>query len=148
MGKRTGDEKHVSQVEMLKARVTYTETGFPANLRDVEEAYGRRIAPSTEDGWFWIGASERCAADIRRRGLKVVGTLCTTYVPAEDRRPEEEVAVANSSEWVDLMLEETFDFDGPEKANGGYFYADAPESPGKIGAGGGPLRKVIVFRLQ
>lgn len=147
MSKRTGEEKRVSRVEMLRARVTYTGSGFPADLSVVEDCYGRRVSPSTDAGWFWIGASERSAADIRRRGLKVVGDLITSYVPADDGRPEEEVAVANSPEWVALMLEETFQADGPHaEGAGGYFYADAPEQP--TNAKGGPLRKVIVFRLR
>lgn len=142
---RPATRDHASPVEMLRARVTYTATGFPAKLGDVEDCYGRRVSPASDDGWFWVGASERSAADIRRRGLKVVGELTTTYIPAEDGRPEDEVAVAGTAEWVNLMLDETYEADG-SLAHGGYFYADAPEQPTNVK--GGPLRKVVVFRLR
>jgi hypothetical protein len=84
--------KTPTAVEMLLARVTDTETGYPADLRAVEGLYGGRV------------------------------------------------------------VEETLDFDGPDaKGAGGYYYADAPEAPGHPSGNefaGGPLRKVIVFRLR
>jgi hypothetical protein len=139
---KTTDPSKVSPVVMLRARITYSETGFPVSLNDVEEVFGRRVNPDVEQGWFWVGASERSAADIRRRGFRAVGSLTTTWIPPEDGTPENEVPLVRSPEWVEMMLAETEAFDGPDAPGaGGYFYADAPEEPA------GPLRKVIVFRL-
>jgi hypothetical protein len=135
-------------VEMLRARVTYSNTGYPAKLRDVQEAYGPSVAPAPDDGWFWVGATPRSAEDIRRRGLLVRGEITTTFIPP-DGGGESDVLAYGSPEWVELMLAETREQDG-EQARGGYYYADAPEEFGHPSASrlGGPLRKVIVFRLK
>lgn len=71
-------------VEMLKARVTVTDTGFPAPLAAVQEIFGPRVNPAPEDAWFWIGATPRSAARIRRDGHKTVGQGYTTWIPPQE----------------------------------------------------------------
>lgn len=72
-----------TRVEILKARITYTATGFPASRRDVEDCYGGRVNPAPEDGWWWIGATPQSAERIRRNGMTAVGELTTTIIPPQ-----------------------------------------------------------------
>lgn len=134
-------------VEMLLAKVTYTETGYPASVEDVQRCYGPRIAPATRGpDWFWIGATERAARDLRLRGLKVIGELTTTLIPKHgpfNMDENADVPLLGSPEHIRLMLDETAIYEEAEghDYSGGFYWAEAPEDPP------GPLRKVIVFRL-
>lgn len=99
-------------VEMLYAQVLMAETGYPAPIELVQDCYGKGAHPAPAPGWFWIGATPKAAADIRRRGLHVVGTVTTTFVPAQEApvisaMKREAVPVAGSPEHVTLMLEES-----------------------------------------
>lgn len=70
-----------TRVEMLKAQITYTETGYPVELEKAREIYGQTVTNAPEEGWFWIGATPRSAADIRDRGHRAVGSETTTWIP-------------------------------------------------------------------
>lgn len=103
-----------TRVEMLKARVTMTETGFPADFEDPDvREYLKGAHPAPEQGWFWIGATPASAADIRRRGSRAIGTLVTTYFPpqsavvVDESVREEDIPVVGSQEHTDLMVAET-----------------------------------------
>lgn len=67
--------------EIIKGRVTLTATGYPASFKEAK-AVGA-VAPATEDGWFWIAATPRSAARLRRHGNKAVGSLTTTWIPPQ-----------------------------------------------------------------
>jgi hypothetical protein len=100
-----------TRCEPLKARILMTETGYPAHISIVRDAY-KDAQPAPEDGWFWVFATPRAAADIRRRGLHAVGTLTTTFIPQQeapkiyDLGPEW-VPVVGSQEHTELMIAET-----------------------------------------
>lgn len=70
-------------VEMMKALCLMTETGYPAHISIVRDCYGKGVKPCLEEGWFWIGATAKSYADIRRRGLHARGTLMTTFIPPQ-----------------------------------------------------------------
>lgn len=72
-----------TRVHMVKARITYTISGYPASYEDVRGCYAQ-AQPAFEDGWWWIGCSEGSWERIRVRGHYVKGTLTQTYIPAED----------------------------------------------------------------
>lgn len=72
-----------TRVEMLKALVLITETGYPAHYSIVQAQYGKGVHPAPEEGWWWIGATPKSAADIRARGLHARGTLTTTFFPPQ-----------------------------------------------------------------
>jgi hypothetical protein len=97
-------------VEPLKARVTMTETGWPAHISLVADAYG--TAEPAEPGWFWIFASHRSAADIRRRGLHAVGTVTTTFIPpqtigeVDQSVSDQDIPVVGTQEHTDAMIAE------------------------------------------
>ena len=100
-----------TRVEFVKAQVLMTETGYPAHISVVQDAYGPACQPAPEEGWFWVPATPKAAADIRRRGLKAVGSVSTTFIPAQepvklyDTDPAWVPAVG-SQEHTDLMLSE------------------------------------------
>jgi hypothetical protein len=104
---------HATPVEILRAQVLMTETGYPAPLELVEGAYGKRVHPAPEPGWFWIGATPEAAERIRRRGLHAVGTLTTSFIPPQtageiDRTvTRESVPIVGTQAHTDLMLAET-----------------------------------------
>lgn len=76
-------QQEPTRVEMLKALVLTTETGYPAHYSVVQQQYGKHVHPAPEDGWWWIGATPKSAADIRARGLHAQGTLTTTFFPPQ-----------------------------------------------------------------
>lgn len=99
-----------TEVEMLKAQVLMTETGYPADLVLVEDCYGKAFQ-APEPGWFWIGATPKAAADIRQRGLHAVGTVTTTFVPVQDPpkvydTDKSFVPIVGTQAHADLMLKE------------------------------------------
>lgn len=105
--------KDVTRVEFVKGQILMTETGYPAHHKIAQDAYGDSCRPAPEEGWFWIPATPKAAADIRRRGLKAIGTVTTTFIPRQqpvvldpDSRPEDIPAIG-TQEHVELMLEET-----------------------------------------
>jgi hypothetical protein len=67
--------------EVLKCRCTYTATGYPVDLADLHPSV---VAVAPEPGWFWMTATPRSAARIRRDGHKAVGALVTTWIPPQD----------------------------------------------------------------
>lgn len=98
-------------VEMLKAQVLLSKYGTPASLDLVEDCYGKAF-PAPEPGWFWIGATPKSAADIRRRGLRTVGTVTSTFIPPQTSgavitqiRPEA-IPIVGTQAHTDLMLKE------------------------------------------
>ena len=99
-------------VEMLKAQVLLTKYGTPASLALVEDCYHKAF-PAPEPGWFWIGATPKSAADIRRRGLRTVGTVTSTFIPPQTAgniintqvRPEA-IPIVGTQAHTDLMLKE------------------------------------------
>lgn len=110
---RRHDRTELSPLEPLNAQVTMTETGYPAALAHVAQCYGERVAPAPEPSWFWIFATPRSAAAIRRRGLRVIGTVTTTFIPPQsgiivDRSVSPEaVPPVGSQAHAYLMLAET-----------------------------------------
>jgi hypothetical protein len=70
-------------VQMMKALCLMTKTGYPAHISVVRDCYGKGVQPALEEGWFWIGATEKSYADIRRRGLHARGTAMTTFIPPQ-----------------------------------------------------------------
>ena len=103
----------VTRVEFLKGQILMTETGYPAHHTIARDAYGDSCRPAPEEGWFWIPATPRAAADIRRRGLKAVGSLTTTFIPQQEpvvldpNFGPEDVPVMGTQAHTELMLEET-----------------------------------------
>jgi hypothetical protein len=98
-------------VEFVKAQITMTETGYPVHISIAQDAYGDACRPAPEEGWFWVPCTVQAAKDIRRRGLRAVGTITTTFIPAQEPvvlRPTqpEQVPVSGSQEHTELMLEE------------------------------------------
>lgn len=99
-------------VEFVKAQITMTETGYPVHISIAQDAYGDSCRPAPEPGWFWVACTPQAAKDIRRRGLRAVGTVSTTFIPVQEpvvlhpTRPEWVPAVG-SQEHTALMLEET-----------------------------------------
>lgn len=100
--------------EPVLARVTYTDSGYPASYADVVGIYGRAVMPSGRGpDWFWIFATPRSAEDMRRRGLRAVGTVTSTWIPAQvapsvlDTLAEEDVPVVGTQEHADAMIQET-----------------------------------------
>lgn len=96
-------------VEVLKAQVLMTDTGYPAPLSIVRDAYGSAM-PAPEPGWFWIFATPRSAADTRARGLHARGTLTITFIPPQTRGPEvdervtrDDVPAIGSSEFLEVI---------------------------------------------
>lgn len=69
--------------EPIKARITKTSDGFPADLATAREVYGREVMRAPEDGWFWIFATPNSADGIRRRGLRTIGTVTSTWAPPQ-----------------------------------------------------------------
>ena len=104
-----------SRCEIVKCRVTVTATGLPAEFSDdpIVKRYIKRMLPALEPGWFWMGATPASAADLRRRGLRAVGTATTTFIPPQDLDHRvhdidpESIPPVGSREWSDLMLAET-----------------------------------------
>jgi hypothetical protein len=114
MGRR---KKEYTRVEFVKGKILMTETGYPVHISIAQDAYGQACVPAQEDGWFWIPATPTAAADIRRRGLRAVGKLTTTFIPVQepvklyDTDPAVVPAIG-SQEHVELMLTEKRDRDG------------------------------------
>lgn len=71
-----------TRVEMLKALVVMTETGYPAH-HTVVQHFWKHAHPAPEEGWWWIGATPLAAAAIRSRGHRARGTLVTTFFPPQ-----------------------------------------------------------------
>ena len=100
-------------VEPLKAQVLMTKTGYPAPLELVEDCYGKRVAPAPDPGWFWIFATPKAAADIRRRGLRTIGSMTKTFIPPQGAgwmdmtTDPESIPVVGTQEHTNLMLQET-----------------------------------------
>lgn len=101
------------RVEFLKALILMTETGYPVTPSVARDAYGVCCRAALEDGWFWIPCAEQAAKDIRRRGLRAVGTLTTTFIPRQmpveldvSCTPEE-IPIVGTQAHAELMLEET-----------------------------------------
>lgn len=78
-----GGKEEPTRVEMLKALVLMTQTGYPAHYSIVQGQYGKGVHPAPEEGWWWLGATPKSAADIRARGLHARGTLTTTFFPPQ-----------------------------------------------------------------
>lgn len=152
--------------EPLKARITYTDGDHPVTLAEARTAYGESVMVAPR-GWFWVFATPRTAADIRRRGLRAVGKLTQTWIPPQDpggivhpdAKPED-VPCIGTSEHISAMFAECLmapkdrypDLGDAELANvvqpgPGHFESEAPENSGIENAKLGPLRKTIVFRL-
>lgn len=99
-------------MEFVKAQITMTETGFPAHISIAQDAYGETCRPAPEEGWFWVACTPKAAEGIRRRGLKAVGTLTTTFIPVQepvklfDTDPAY-VPTVGSQTHADAMLKET-----------------------------------------
>lgn len=99
--------------EPLRAQVLMTKTGYPAHISVVRDAYGGAM-PDPEDGWFWIFATPRSAANIRRRGLRAVGTVTTTFIPPQvgveiDTRVDPaSIPAVGTQPHTEAMLAETF----------------------------------------
>ena len=77
-----------TRVEMLKARITITDGGYPAESKMDDPDVASYLAdkhPAPEPGWFWIGATPAAAANIRRRGHRAIGTLTTTWTPPQNQ---------------------------------------------------------------
>lgn len=112
---RTPEKDYGIGYEPLKARITKTADGYPVELAVARDAYGPATMRSAEDGWFWIFATPAAAGDIRRRGLKGVGTVVTTWIPPQSAvTPDPEAArleavapVVGSQAHTEAMLEET-----------------------------------------
>lgn len=68
------------EYEILKAKITMTETGLP-----VERRYAPEFCVPVHGGgvWFWIAATPKAAAHIRANGHKAVGSLVTTWIPPQ-----------------------------------------------------------------
>jgi hypothetical protein len=73
-----------TRVEPLKARITHTANGYPAELGEVRDGFGQSAMNAPDEGWFWIFATPGSAKRIRRDGHKVVGSLLTTWIPPQD----------------------------------------------------------------
>jgi hypothetical protein len=84
-GNRVKKKSYVpaTPVQMMKALCLMTETGYPAHISIVRDCYGKGVKPALEEGWFWIGATEKSYADISRRGLHARGTVMTTFIPPQ-----------------------------------------------------------------
>lgn len=96
MARRHDQREHIP-VEPLKAQVLMTKTGYPAHLSLVADCYGEASSPAAEPGWFWIFATPRSAANIRRRGLRTIGTVTSTFIPPQSGPPEIDESVMPDS---------------------------------------------------
>lgn len=100
-------------VEFLKAKILMTETGFPVDITIAQDAYGDACRPAPEPGWFWVPATPQAAYDIRRRGLKAIGTLTTTFIPRQEpvvldhTHRAGDVPAIGTQAHTELMLAET-----------------------------------------
>ena len=112
MGRHKVYNEETTRVEFVKGQILMTETGYPVHPSVAQDAYGQSCRPAPEEGWFWIPATPKAAEGIRRRGLKAVGTLTTTFIPRQQpvvldpNFGPEHVPVAGSQEHIDLMLSE------------------------------------------
>lgn len=96
-------------VEMLKVRITYTDTGYPVTLKQAQEIYGKGVNLAPEPGWFWIGATPKAAASMREKGHRAIGSMTTTWFPPDDGRTEEEVPPLGSKEDIEIRFKEVRD---------------------------------------
>ncbi len=98
--------------EPLLAQVLMTETGYPAHLSIVRDCYGTAM-PHEAPGWFWIFATPRSAANIRRRGLRTIGTVTSSFIPPQGKAEIDRtidpatVPVVGTQEHADAMIAET-----------------------------------------
>lgn len=103
----------VVAVEPLRAQILMTETGYPARLSVVRDAYGKASMPDEEPGWFWIFATPRASENIRRRGLHAVGTVTRTFIPPQEgitvngTVSAADIPVVGSAEHTVAMIRET-----------------------------------------
>src|SRR5438105_2956798 len=78
-------------VEILKAKIVDTDTGYPASLQAATDAYGRSVRRAPEAGWFWVSVSPSTAKRMRRDGHRAVGTMLTTWFPPQSAPEVEDV---------------------------------------------------------